>query len=150
MPIALRCLRAITFQSVSPPGLPGPDSSPQPLCPRRASSPTKSLFARTQEFLDGPQDRLAIRDPAGDHVVFLLDHLLDVIEELAAAVGALDLAVAEEVELGQQAVGQDLDAVGDVVAPVVAVGEVESVEVPLVRRKTLRDDLIAHLIGAAD
>ncbi len=67
-------------------------------------------------------------------VLVLAQHLVDVVEELAAAVGAFHLAVAEQVQLGQQLLGQDLDAVRDVVAPVVAVGEVEGVDVPLVRR----------------
>src|SRR4051812_36078934 len=117
--------------------------------PLRASSLAKPQAAKSpsgpQKFLDRAQDRIAVGDAAGDHVLFLVDHLVDVLEELARAVGAFDLAVAEQVELGEQLLVEDVDAVGDVVAPVVAVGEVEGVQVPLVRRKALRDDLVAQL-----
>ena len=75
---------------------------------------------------------------------------MDVLIELAAAVGALHLPVAEQVHLRQQPLGQDLDAVRDVVAPVVAVGEVEAVDVPLVRRVALGDDPVGQLVSGAD
>src|SRR5436309_11808394 len=90
-----------------------------------------------EELLDRAEDGVAVGDPAADDVVALAEHLVDVLVELARAVGALDLAVAEQVQLRQQPLVEDLDAVRDVVAPVVAVGEVEGVDVPLVRRVAL-------------
>src|SRR5579862_5167402 len=96
-------------------------------------------FACTQELLDRTQNRLAVRNPARDHVVLLLQKLRDVLVKLAAAVGALDLAVAEQVQLRQQRLLQELNAVRAVVAPVVAVGEVEGVDVPLARIEALVD-----------
>ena len=77
------------------------------------------------------EDRLAVRDAADHHVLVVVDQLVDVLEELAAAVGRLDLTVPEQVQLRQHLLGQQLDALGHVVAPVVAVGEVEGVDVPL-------------------
>src|ERR1700687_4227743 len=76
------------------------------------------LLARAEKLLDGSQNRLAIRNPAGDDVVLLLQQLRDVLEELAAAVGAFDLAVAEQVQLRDQRFLQELDAVRAVVTPV--------------------------------
>src|SRR5690242_3800487 len=78
-----------------------------------------------EKLLDRPQDGVAVGDAAGHDVVALAEHLVDVLVELAAAVGALHLPVAEQVHPRQQLLVEQLDAVRDVVAPVVAVGEVE-------------------------
>ena len=79
------------------------------------------------------------------HVVFQFAN------ELTAAVGAFDLAVAEEIHLGQQVVLQEIDAaVGVAARPVVAVGEVEDVDVPQILRIFLFDDLVAEFVGRRD
>jgi hypothetical protein len=61
------------------------------------------LSTRSEEVLDGPDDGLFVFDLADDdHAVGLaeLEVLADVLDELAAAVGALDLAVTELVGRG--------------------------------------------------
>src|SRR6266545_379215 len=103
-----------------------------------------------QKLLDRPENRLAVGDAAGDHVLAFAEQLVDVLEELAAAVGALHLPVTEQVQPRQQFLRQDLDAVRDVVAPVVAVGEVEGVNVPLIRRILCGDDLVGQRVGRTD
>jgi hypothetical protein len=82
----------------------------------------------------------------------LVEVLAQVLDELPRAVGALDLAVAEHVHLRQQlALLEQLDAAHRVVhRPVVAVGEVERVDVPLGRGVLGVDDLRAELVGARD
>src|SRR6266705_3174568 len=87
-----------------------------------------------QKLLDRVQDRVAVRDTAGADVFALSDHFRDVIEKLAVSVRTFYLPLAEQVDPRQQLLRKDLDALGDVVAPVVAVGEMERVDVPLVRR----------------
>src|SRR5262245_34150426 len=109
-----------------------------------------TLAAGAQELLDRPEDGVAVGDAAAHDVVALAQHLVDVLVELARAVGALHLPVAEQVQLRQQLVLQDLHAGGDVVAPVVAVGEVEGVHVPLVRGVAGADDLVGQAVGRAD
>ncbi len=54
-------------------------------------------------------------------------------DEFAAAVGAFDLAVAEQVDLRQQFFAKQLAGSVVVFAPVVAVGELEAVNVPFGR-----------------
>ena len=87
-----------------------------------------------------------------DHqAVVLVEVLVEVLDELPRAVGALDLAVAEEVHLGEDVRLQELDALDGVVdRPVVAVGEVKRVDVPLRGRKIVLDHLRAQLVGAGD
>src|ERR1019366_6884472 len=108
------------------------------------------LLAGTQKLLDRTQNRLAVRDSARHYVVLLFQELRDVLVELAAAVGAFDLAVPEQIQLGQQRLLQELDAVRAVVAPVVAVGEMEGVDVPLRSRVALVDDLVGEFVGDTD
>src|SRR5258708_572651 len=84
-----------------------------------------------EELLARNEDGVPVGDAAGDDVVALAQHLVDVLVELARAVGTLDLAVAEQVQARQQLPGQQLDAMGDVVAPALAVGGVYGVDVPL-------------------
>ena len=72
----------------------------------------------------------------------LREVLAQILDELARAVRALDLAVGEHVHARQELLLQELDARERVVhRPVVAVGEVERVDVPLVRRVVVVDDL---------
>src|SRR5436305_14248849 len=101
------------------------------------------LPPRSQKFLDGPQDGIAIRYPAGDHVFLFAYEFVDVLEKLARAVWALHLAVAEQVELGEAFLVEQLDAVRRMVPQVVAVGELEGVLVCLVRRVAYGGYLVA-------
>src|SRR5207237_4997973 len=52
-----------------------------------------------EELLDAAEDRLAVGDAADDHVLVRVGQLVDVLEELAAAVGRLRLPVPEQVQL---------------------------------------------------
>src|SRR5262245_35148808 len=100
-----------------------------------------------QELLDRPKDRLAVGNPAAHDVLLRALQLVDVLVELARAVRALHLPVAEQVDARQELLLQDLQAVRDVVAPVVAVGEVEGVDVALVGQVAGGDDLVAQRVG---
>src|SRR5271167_4105303 len=84
-----------------------------------------------EELLDAPVDGILVGDLGERHVLGGPDRVAEVLDELAGAVGALHLPVAEQVHDRQDARLQDLDAEAGVVgAPVVAVGEVEGVDVP--------------------
>src|SRR5262245_2011455 len=108
------------------------------------------LSPGAQELLNGSQDRVPVRNLADHHVLLLLGQLGDIVEELAAAVRALHLAVPEQIQLRQHLLGQQLHALGHVVPPVVPVREVERVDVPILRRVPLVDDLVRHVVGRAD
>src|ERR1043166_2871451 len=112
---------------------------------RKPGSPPGS-----QELLDGVQDRFAVGNAAGDHALLLVRQLVDVLKKLPRSIGALHLAVTEQVELGQQLLVEQLDALGAVVAPVVAVRKMEGIDVPLVGAESLLDDLVAQLVSGAD
>ena len=86
-----------------------------------------------QELLDRIVDPFLVTDLGQGQVRLLLERLFELAVELARAIGALDLAVAEEVALGQELVAEQVDALAVVLAPVVAVGEVEDVDVPVDR-----------------
>src|SRR5919198_5313771 len=93
-----------------------------------------------EELLDAPVDRVLVGDLGERHVLLRPDGLAQILDELARAVRALHLPVAEQVYDGQDAVLQQLDAQARVVgAPVVAVREVERRDVPR-RRTVLRVD----------
>src|SRR5262249_513982 len=83
-------------------------------------------------------------------VFLILEGLLELAVELARAVGAFDLAVAEEVALGQELVAEQVDAVPVVLAPVVAVGEMEHVDVPLHLAVLIVDDLMAGVVSRGE
>src|SRR4051794_35879510 len=73
------------------------------------------------------------------------------VDEVAAAVGAGDLAVAEHVAHGDELFLEDLDALAAVgLGAVVAVAEVEQVDVPLVGAVVGVEKLLAGLERAAD
>src|SRR4051812_39767487 len=72
-----------------------------------------------EELLDRIEDGVAVGDAAAHDVLALAEHLVNVFVKLARAVGALDLSVAEQVQLRQQFLVQQLDTVRDVIAPVV-------------------------------
>ena len=60
----------------------------------------------------------------------LAEAAAQVAQELAAAVGAVDLAVAEQIHDRQQLFAQNFERFFVVLAPVVAVGKLEAVQVP--------------------
>src|SRR5262245_62059172 len=82
---------------------------------RSSSAPT------AQELLDRVEDPFFISDFRQRQVRLLVEGFLQLAVELARAVWALDLPVAEEVALGQELVAQEADALAVVLAPVVAV-----------------------------
>ena len=63
------------------------------------------------------------------------------------AIGAFHLAVTEQVDLRQQVALQQIDAAIRIAArPVIAVGEVEDVNVPELLRILFIDDFLAQLV----
>src|SRR5258705_11998254 len=73
------------------------------------------------------------------------------VDEVSGAVGAGHLAIAEEVADGEQLFLHDFDAIAAVgLAAVVAVTEMEEIDVPLIRGIMLVKELFAGLEGAAD
>jgi len=93
-----------------------------------------SYFPFPRNVLDRPENPVLVPDLAEDHaLVPVAGDFLELAQVIARAVGALHLAVAEQVQLRQQNLGQQFKAVRNVIAPVVAVGEMEGVDVPLVR-----------------
>src|SRR5690606_3736607 len=106
--------------------------------------------ALPQKLLDRLQDRVTILD-LREHQVVRLHVPLQRVQELAAPVPALDLAVAEQVAHRQQALAQQGETLLVVAAaPVVAVGEVEHVDVPRIGRVVPLDDLRGELVRARD
>src|SRR5690606_8189664 len=79
-------------------------SSPSDRPPRARSPPLP------EELADRLDDRVAIADLAHDHLLFVREVLLEVLEELARPVGAVHLPVAEGVGHGEDPVAQDLHA----------------------------------------
>src|SRR6266849_3634608 len=67
--------------------------------------------AGAEKFLDGPEDGVAIGDSAANDVL-AVGQFVDMLIEFAAAVGAFHLAVAEQVQVGQQLVLEYFQAVG--------------------------------------
>src|SRR5271169_4801670 len=103
--------------------------SVQPTPPCRTSRLTPAVrhrgsSSRGEEFLDRAKNGIAVGD-AATHDVLAVGQFVDVLVKLTAAVRAFNLAVAEEVQFRQQLFLENVDAMGHVVAPVVAVGKVE-------------------------
>ena len=71
-------------------------------------------------------------------------------DEVARPVRRLDLPVAEQVRSRQQLVGQDLQTLAVVLAPVVAVGELEQVHVPFAHREVAFDHRGRLPVGRTD
>src|SRR5688572_13567464 len=87
--------------------------------------------ALPEEVLDRLQDPVPIGDLRGDHPLVAGELLVEVLLELARAVRAAHLAVAEDVGVREDLLLQELDAaLGVAPRPVVAVAEVERVDVP--------------------
>src|SRR5690606_17433050 len=121
-----------------------------PATPGAPASARAALLALPQEVLDRVEDRVPSADPR-EHQVVGVDVLLEGVEELTAAVPALDLAVAEQVGDRQESLVQEAEALLIVAAaPVVAVGEVEEIEVPLLWRVVSLGDLRRQGVGGGD
>src|SRR5262245_42759137 len=103
--------------------------------------------APSQEFLDRIVDSFFITYLGEGKVGNFVKSFLELPVEFARAVGALDLSVAEKVALGQELIAQEVDAVTVIFAPVVAIGEVEHVNVPIERRVELVDELVGQRVG---
>src|SRR5262245_23019205 len=104
----------------------------------------------SQELLDRVVDSFLVSDLRERQVFFFLESLFELAIELARSVRAFDLAVAEEVALGEELVAEQADAVAVVFPPVVAVREVEDVDVPVDLRVLVIDDLVGEVISRAD
>src|SRR5580704_3765667 len=110
-----------------------------------------SLLPLPQEVADRLHDGVLALDLRDHQAVVLVEVLVEILDELAGAVRALDLAVAEQVHLWQDLRLEDVDALDRVVdRPVVAVGEVKRVDVPLRRGEIVVDHLGAQLVRARD
>ncbi len=81
---------------------------------------------------------------------FVAEGVVQRTDVFAAAVGTFDLAVAKQVRLRQERVAQQPQALFVVLAPVVAVGKLEAINVPFAGRKLTRDQVGRHFICRAD
>src|SRR5579875_175545 len=105
------------------------------------------LSASAEKLLDRTQNGVAIRDAAAHHIGTFAEQFVDVLKKFATAVRTFHLSVTEQVDPRQYFFLQYFQAVRGIVAPVVTVGEVESVNVPLVRRIAHGDDLVGQAVG---
>ena len=112
---------------------------------------SSALTCLSQKGLDRIVDGFLVANLGEDQlVVGVADADPQRTQVLAAAVGAFDLAVAEQVHRRQQLLAQQLQAGLVVFAPVVAVGELEDVDVPIRRRKLVGDQIRADFVGRTD
>src|SRR5678815_4529093 len=89
-------------------------------------------FSFPQKSLDRIVNRLfALNLARHEHFVLVAEGFLEDAEEFAAAVGTFDLAVAEEIALGEDLFAQKGEGRLVVLSPIVAIGELEAVDVPL-------------------
>src|SRR5271157_642317 len=116
----------------------------------RCDSSSIGSASPSQKLLDRIVDSFLVTDLGEGEIRDFVEGFLELAVELARSVGALDLPVAEEVALGQELVAQEADAVAVILAPVVAVGEVEYVDVPVDGGMGLVDDLVRQRVGRAD
>src|SRR5262245_1382609 len=94
----------------------------------------------SEEVLDGLMDAVLVLDLRERHAFVGADGLAQVDEELAGPVRALDLSVAEQVEMRQELLSQQSDALlGVALGPVVAVREMKGVDIPVVAGVVLVD-----------
>src|SRR5207247_5442604 len=108
------------------------------------------LPAPPEKCLQGIVDRLPVGDFGEREVLVPIELPLELADKRALAVVALHLPVAEEVHAGQELLGQKLHARGVVFSPIVAVGEVKKVDVPVRRMKRLVDQPVAHAVRRRD
>src|SRR5262249_14420192 len=114
-----------------------------------AGAPRSAALA--EERLDGVGHVAAVVEARGHDDLLVAERPVQVLLELARAVRALDLPVAELVDAREQLVAQHRNAqLGVPRRPVVAVGVVERVDVPVLGPVALRDLLQAQLVGRAD
>lgn len=92
------------------------------------------LSTRGQKLFYGIQDSVAIGYSAEDEVFPVLLDVDQMFIEFAAAVRTFHLAIAKQIDMRQQMFVQDFKAMWNVISPVVAVGKMKSVDVPLVGR----------------
>src|SRR5271157_49770 len=116
----------------------------------RCDSSSTGSASPSQKLLDRIVDSFLVTDLGEGEIRDFVEGFLELAVELARAVRALDLPVAEEVALGQELVAQEADAVAVILSPVVAVGEVEHVDVPVDGGMELVDDLVRQRVGRAD
>ena len=113
--------------------------------------PIAGLLAFREETLDGFVDVFLGVDAVGDEVGGVGELVVEDVDEVAGAVGAGDLAVAEEVDLGEEGVEEEAAAVAGVgFGAVVAVGEVEEVDGPLVGGVVSFEELAGGFEGGGD
>ena len=90
-------------------------------------------MAFAEERLDRVVDVILGIDPAGQDALVAAQMFVQDVDEIAAAVGAGDLAVAEHVGDGKQLILEDFDAVAAVgLGGVVTIGKMEQVDVPFI------------------
>src|ERR1041385_2660483 len=106
-------------------------------------------FPLSQEVLDAPDDAVLVADLGRDHAFVLSEMLAQVLDELPGAVGAFDLTISEEIHARENRLLHDLHARQRVVhAPVVAVREMERIDVPFLGRVVVVHHLRAELVRA--
>ena len=94
-----------------------------------------ALLAFPQELPNRLDDRVAVVDFARDQLLVAGEVLFEVFDELPRAIGAIDLAVAKDVGSREQEFLQNIDTEQSVIdAPVVAIREMEGVDVPFARK----------------
>src|SRR5690606_28791237 len=71
-------------------------------------------------------------------------------QEFATPIGTLHLAVTKQVDVRQNPFLQDVERLAVVLSPVVAIGKLEAVEIPLAGGKLLFKQLSAYLVGRTD
>ena len=99
-------------------------------------------------MLDRIVDRLLAVDLRKDEVLEPIANPPQLAEIIPRAVGALDLPVTKQIADGKYLRGEQFEAADVIFAPVVAVGELEAIDVPLRGRKVAGDDLLRGVIGA--
>src|SRR5690606_3726796 len=150
-PATMRRRRERSFATAGITGTGSPASAIRVSTTRATGSRRGASRAFAQELLDRSDDGVLVADLAGGDPLVFAEVLPQVFDELARAVRAFDLPVREHVHPRQELLLEEIDAREGVVhRPVVAVGEMERVDVPLLVRVVVVDDLRAELVGARD
>src|SRR4051812_22814733 len=106
------------------------------------------LFSLSQKLLDRLVNTLFVLNLRKDERFVLgAEGFFEDAIKLAAAVGAFDLAVTEQVALGQERFFQHAEGGAVVFAPVVAIGELEAVDVPFARIEVGLHHVLADFVG---
>src|SRR5436189_5865621 len=89
------------------------------------------LLALAEKILDGLVNVFLVLDARKHEIIDVGDIVIELADELAASVGTFHLAVTEQIDLRENVRFQEMDAsIGVSPGPVVAVGEVENIDVP--------------------